>query len=154
MKTPKPPPLPPVVAKLIKQRVDIALEHTFRLELADSKGLKIKAEREEILISLFGEIARGMGLDRFMETPVERLDQFAVMSLVKNHDTCGLLLSLVNSFMIAYSTPETVNEAYEALVTLERLRGQVAAELKTAGCASTAATRNSSLFSQSNSGNR
>ena len=120
------PQIPVEVISLIKQRVAIALEHTFRLELSTPNGTQSKVEREKVLTTLFLEIAKGMGFDRFMVTPVERLDQFAVMSVVKNHDTCGLLLSLVNSFMIAYSTPETVDAAYEALVSLERLRAQIA----------------------------
>lgn len=126
MKTPKPPPIPPELLPLIQQRVAIALEHKFRLELATSNGLQSVQERAETLTVLFWEIARAVGVDRFMQIPVERLDQFAVMSLAKNHDTRGLLLSLVNSFMIAYSTPETGDEAFAALLTLERLRAKIA----------------------------
>jgi len=74
---------------------------------------------------LFAEIIKGMGADRFSETPVELLDQFAVMSVIKNHDTGGLLRSLVNSFLIAYSTPETADRAYLALMQLEALRVEV-----------------------------
>ena len=61
-------------------------------------------------------------MERFLETPVERLDQFAVMSVVKNHDTAGLLRSLLNSFMIAYGCPETADRAFAALLELEALR--------------------------------
>lgn len=111
----------------ITERVDVALQHQYRCELADPKtGKPFSAEeRRQCLTLLFTEIAKGMGLERFAETPVERLDQFAVMSVVKNQDTAGLLRSLVNSFMIAYSTPETAERAFRALLDIEALRAEV-----------------------------
>lgn len=113
---------------IITDRVEMALKHTFRLELAHpSTGQPMtRDERRDFLTRAFQEIVAGMGHDCFAETPVERLDQFAVMSVLKNHDTAGLLRSLVNSFMIAYSCPETADAAFEALVRLEALRGKVA----------------------------
>ena len=57
---------------------------------------------------------------------MELLDQFAVMSVVKDDDTAGLLRSLINSFVIAYSTPETSDRAFLALTQLEDLRAEVA----------------------------
>lgn len=116
------------LSELIAERVDVALAHRFRLELADAATGQPQsaAQRHTNLTVLFGEIAKGMGVERFAETPVERLDQFAVMSVVKNHDTAGLLTSLMNSFMIAYANPETSERAFEALVTLEALRAEVA----------------------------
>lgn len=117
------------LSELISERVDVALAHRFRLELADpATGQPLSAaQRRANLTVLFGEIAKVMGVERFAETPVERLDQFTVMSVVKNHDTAGLLRSLVNSFMIAYANPETSDEAFQALLTLEALRASVAA---------------------------
>ena len=118
-----------LISVLIESRVEKAMEHPhFRLELADGKtGLPLSAEkRRESLRILFGEIIKGMGLERFAETPVELLDQFAVMSVMKNHDTAGLLRSLVNSFMIAYACPETSERAFAALVQIEGLRAEVA----------------------------
>jgi hypothetical protein len=114
-------------ASVVAERVDVALQHQYRCELADPKtGKAFSAdERRRHLTLLFTEIAKGMGLDRFAETPVERLDQFAVMSVVKNQDTAGLLRSLVNSFMIAYSTPETSERAFRALLEIEALRAEV-----------------------------
>ena len=113
---------------MIGKRVDVALSHRFRCELSDSKTGKPVSpqERRRTLTVLFGEIAKGMGVERFAETPVERLDQFAVMSLVNNHDTAGLLRSLVNSFMIAYADPDTSNQAFQALLQIEALRAKVA----------------------------
>ena len=115
------------IAKLLTSRVEAAMQHTFRLELADAASGKPFApeQRREHLMILFAEIIKGMGADRFSETPVELLDQFAVMSVIKNHDTGGLLRSLVHSFLIAYSTPETADRAYLALMQLEALRVEV-----------------------------
>lgn len=113
---------------LIAERVEVALTHRFRLELADPEtGSPMSPEeRRELLTRGFREIAAGMGVDRFVETPVERLDQFVVMSVVKNHDTQGLLRSLVNSFMIAYVQPETAEMAFRTLLQLEALRAKIA----------------------------
>jgi hypothetical protein len=115
------------IAKLLASRVEAAMQHTFRLELADAaSGKPFDPERRrKHLMILFAEIIKGMGSDRFAETPVELLAQFAVMSVIKNHDTGGLLRSLVNSFLIAYSTPETADRAYLALTQLEALRVEV-----------------------------
>jgi len=74
----------------------------------------------------FTDIAQRVGIDLFMQTPVILLDQLAVMSAVKSHDTAGLIKSVINSFLIAYSTPETHDRAYAHLVGLESLRGEVA----------------------------
>ena len=117
------------VSVLIESRVEMAMEHPhFRLALADGKtDLPLSTEqRRECLRILFGEIVKGMGVEHFAETPVELLDQFAVMSVVKDDDTAGLLRSLINSFVIAYSTPETSDRAFLALTQLEDLRAEVA----------------------------
>lgn len=113
---------------LIDQRVDVAMSHKFRCELMDSKtGVPMaQSQRREALTVLFEQMAHAMGVDRFAETPVERLDQFSVMSVANNHDTGGLLRSLVNSFMIAYSDPATSGRAFEALLKIEALRAEVA----------------------------
>jgi hypothetical protein len=118
-----------LISVLLESRVERAMERPhFRLELADAKtGMPLSPEkRRENLRILFGEILKGMGVEHFAKTPVELLDQFAVMSVVKNHDTAGLLRSLINSFVIAYSTPETSDRAFLALTQLEDLRAEVA----------------------------
>lgn len=114
--------------QFVKGHVDLALAHQFRLELADPKtGQPMSInDLSEFLTRAFVEIAKGMGIERFMQTPPERLDQFAVMSVMKNHDTAGLLRSLVNSFMIAYACPETADRAFAALIQIEGLRAEVA----------------------------
>ena len=113
---------------IIKSRVDLVKDMQFRLELIHpgSKQRMTPAQREEFLVMAFSEIAKGMGIDRFMQTPAERMEQFAVMSVMKNHDTAALLRSLVNSFMIAYACPETSDRAFEALTQIESLRAVVA----------------------------
>lgn len=126
MSHPKQPILPAHLIELIKDRVDVALQHKFRLNLPAENGFVSDPDRASILNTLFIEIAVGMGFDRFAEIPVERLDQFAVTSVLKNHDTRGMLLSLVNSFMIAYSHAETSDDAFQALETLEILREKLA----------------------------
>lgn len=117
-----------MIEKLIQERVDLAMKHKFRVELASpATGQELTpVERHAFLTRAFGEISRGMGVDRFLQTPVERMDQFAVMSVQKNHETAGLLLSLMNSFMIAYACPETSDRAFAALVQIEGLRAEVA----------------------------
>ena len=116
------------IAVLIKSHVDMAMAHQYRLELVHphTQQRMTPVQREEFLTLAFAEIAKGMGVDRFLQTPAERLDQFAVMSVMKNHDTAGLLRSLVNSFMIAYACPETSEQAFQALVQIEGLRAEVA----------------------------
>ena len=118
---------------LLHTRVDAALQQTFRLELADASGTPFAPnERREHLLILFSEMMKGIGRDRFAETPVEVLDQFSVMSVVQNHDTAGLLRSLVNAFMVAYCTPETTARAYLTLLAIEVLRVEVAQARKSA----------------------
>ncbi|MCP5162667.1 MAG: hypothetical protein H6999_03045 [Hahellaceae bacterium] len=114
--------------QLVAERVEMAMTGRFRCELGSSfTGQEMnESERRKTLTVLFAEIAKGMGVERFMETPIERLDQFAVMSVVNNHDTAGLLRSLVNSFMIAYSVPETSERAFKLLLEIEALRAEVA----------------------------
>lgn len=114
--------------QLLQTQVALALDCKFRLELANkATGQPMtREERAHFLMCAFFEISKGMGIDRLMQTPAERLDQFAVMSVMKDHDTAGLLRSLVNSFMIAYACPETSDRAFAALVQIEGLRAEVA----------------------------
>lgn len=81
----------------------------------------------EYLRATFTEIAMRLGADLFRQTPAILLDQLAVMSATKDHHTAGLLKSVINSFLIAYSTPETHARAYAHLEGLEALRAEVAA---------------------------
>jgi len=110
----------------INLKVNEAMKSTFRLELQKTNNKPmLDKEREAILQALFGQVHDAIGTDRFLGLPAEALDQFSVMSLSKNHDTKGILVSLVNSFISAYLTPETSSKAFACLEELEALRGDV-----------------------------
>lgn len=110
-------------AASIKRKVDAAMQTPhFRLGLVIEGKLVEGDERRAVLSALFAEIRRAVGAERFDVLPVELLDQFAVMSALKNHDTHGLIASLLNSFLISYLTPETHERAF---AKLEKLRGEV-----------------------------
>ncbi|MDG9809450.1 MULTISPECIES: hypothetical protein [Pseudomonas] len=84
-------------------------------------------KRDQYMSAAFAEIAQRLGVDLFRQTPAVLLEQLAVMSALKDHDTAGLLKSMINSFLIAYVTPETHERAYAHLQGLESLRGEIAA---------------------------
>lgn len=108
-------------------KVKEALQSQFRVELrVDPVKPLSNAEREKYLTILFNEVLGALGIERFMELPIEVLEQFAVMSAKNNHDTKGLLVSLINSFITSYLTPETSDSAYECLTTLEQLKKDAA----------------------------
>lgn len=83
------------------------------------------AESREMVGRCLTEVATRVGLDFFKKSEPIRLEQFVVMSITQNDDTGGLLRSLINSFMDAYSNPETNRPAYECLLMLEALRRTV-----------------------------
>lgn len=113
-------------APAVQRKVDEAMNcPNLRLELARDGRTARGAERRDILCALFTQIRLAVGAERFDALPAEALDQFAVMSLIKNQDTKGLLVSLLNSFLIAYLTPETTDRAYQCLESLEALRREI-----------------------------
>ena len=61
------------------------------------------------------DIAERVGLHFFEMTDAVLLDQFVTMSVIQNHDTAGLLRSLINSFLIAYTKPKTTLTAFQHL---------------------------------------
>ena len=71
------------------------------------------------------DIANRVGLHFFQMTDAVMLDQLIAVSVIQNHDTAGLLKSLMNSFMIAYTCKETSSLAYQQLQGLELLRARV-----------------------------
>lgn len=71
------------------------------------------------------DIAQRVGLHFFQMTSAVMLDQLVVVSTVQKHDTAGLLKSLINSFLIAYTSKETSVQAYQQLQGLEFLRAHV-----------------------------
>ena len=96
-----------------------------RLELA---GYSLTAEElETAVVKQFVDIARRIGAEFLLKTPGVALEQFAIMAIMRNQDTAGLLKSLINSFLVAYMTPETSERAFTHLVGLESLRAEVKA---------------------------
>jgi len=93
-----------------------------RLELGGAS----KSEYEQILRRSMEDIARRVSPDLLQMLPAVALEQLVVMSVVKDHDTAGLLKSLLNSFLVAYITPETHQRAFRHLEGLEQLRSEVA----------------------------
>lgn len=85
-------------------------------------------ERQQYLTRSFADIAMRLGIDLFRQTPAVLLEQLTVMSAIKDHDTAGLLKSVINSFLIAYVTPETHDRAYAHLQGLEALRCEIGAQ--------------------------
>ena len=103
----------------VASRVEEALAHTFHYHLADQSGQSLTdAQRREVLTTLFAEIYDGIGRDLFVATPVELLDQFSVMSVIKDHDTQGLLRLALTSFMTAYANPRTTDRAHQILMMM------------------------------------
>ncbi|MGE8046021.1 hypothetical protein ACQKO6_17695 [Pseudomonas monteilii] len=90
-----------------------------RLELAGSVDAQDYYRRSML------DMGQRLGRDFLETTPVVVLEQLCVVSAVRGHDTAGLIKSLVNSFMVAYITPETTGQAFVHLEGLEALRQDV-----------------------------
>lgn len=71
------------------------------------------------------DIAQRLGLHFFQMTDAVMLDQLIAVSAMQNHDTAGLLRSLINSFLITYTNQETTTLAFQQLQRLELLRAHV-----------------------------
>lgn len=93
-----------------------------RVELAGMSTEKIKPA----VIAQLVDIGRRLGTDFLVNTPALVLEQFAVTAMARDHDTAGMIKSLINSFMAAYITPETSSDAFDHLLGLEQLRATVA----------------------------
>ncbi|MBA1218256.1 hypothetical protein EGJ51_18125 [Pseudomonas fulva] len=104
--------------------IPVGLASGRRLEIGGVNAQKC----QQYMQAAFADIARRLGVDLFRQTPAVLLEQLAVMSAIKDHDTAGLLKSVINSFMIAYTTPETHEQAYAHLQGLEALRREVAVQ--------------------------
>lgn len=83
------------------------------------------AELRENKRILLTDVAERLGLHFFQQSSTVLLDQLATVSALKDHDTAGLLKSLINSFLIAYTNRETSDEAYRCLLFLEMLRSSI-----------------------------
>lgn len=102
-----------------------------RLELAvknhDGSLLDADQIREKRHL-VMTDIAKRVGLHFFEMTDAVLIDQLITVSAIRNHDTAGLLRSLINSFLIAYTNPERAQLAYMHLLGLEALRSEVERE--------------------------
>lgn len=116
-----------VEAKLqVLDAIPFGKEFGRRLELAgkneDGSPMTPEQHRENRRLVMI-DIAERVGLHFFEMTDAVLIDQLITVSVLQNHDTAGLLRSLINSFLIAYTKPETSNLAYQQLQGLELLRG-------------------------------
>jgi hypothetical protein len=81
---------------------------------------------QKALIISFTDIAERLGIQFFQSLPAAALEQFTLMSILRNEDCAGLLKSVINSFMLTYMTQATADGAFGHLQGLEELRKQVA----------------------------
>lgn len=94
-----------------------------RLELGGDKDKNAAYIRRTMI-----NVGQRVGLHFLQMTPAALLEQLCIMSAIKDHDTAGMLKSLINSFLFAYVTPETVDQAYAHLGGLEGLRQEVSTQ--------------------------
>jgi hypothetical protein len=98
----------------------------FQMAGKNSDGsLMTPAQHRENLRRVLTDIAERVGLHFFQMTEAVMLDQLVTVAVIQNHDTAGLLKSLLNSFLIAYTNKETHVHAYQHLLGLELLRAHV-----------------------------
>lgn len=91
------------------------------------KGIDLTAEQVHLALATnFKNVAERLGIEFFMATPAAALEQFTLMSILRNEDCAGMLKSLINSFMLTYITAETSDKAFSHLLGLESLRAEVA----------------------------
>lgn len=95
-----------------------------RLELSFA-GATPELIKEQVLPQLI-DIGRRLGTEFLMNSPAVMLEQFSIMAIMRNEDTAGLISSLLNGFMLAYMTPETVDGAVTQLNGLSALRREIA----------------------------
>jgi len=88
-------------------------------------SLMTAAQHRESQRLVMTDIAQRLGLHFFLQTDAVLLDQLVVVSTVQQHDTAGLLKSLINSFLIAYTNKDTSVHAYKCLQGLELLRAHI-----------------------------
>lgn len=100
------------------RRVEVAVKNS------DGTLMTPEQHREKRRLVMI-DIAERLGLHFFEMTDAVLLDQLIAVSAVQNHDTAGLLRSLINSFLIAYTKPETSGLAYQQLQGLEVLRAYI-----------------------------
>lgn len=99
------------------------------LTIADlnSKGHALTPAQIQVALSIsFADVGARLGIQFLQALPAVALEQFTLMSIMRNEDCAGLLKSLINSFMVTYMTQATSAAAFGHLEGLEALRKQVA----------------------------
>lgn len=113
---------------LVLDAIPFGMESGRRLDMAgknaDGSTMTPEQHRENRRLVMIN-IAERVGLHFFEMTDAMLIDQLITMSVLQNHDTAGLLRSLINSFLIAYTKPETTGLAYQQLQGLELLRAYI-----------------------------
>lgn len=74
-----------------------------------------------LMAFLSPEIIARMGKDFLNTVPLELMEKFCVASVERNDPTGELLQKIVQNFMIAYSNPDTRDEALKAYDFLDYL---------------------------------
>lgn len=119
-----------VIAKLDElAAIPVGYKSGRRLTIEDLRQQGIDLTPEQLgnaLANNFRDVAERLGIQFFQSLPAVVLEQFALMSIMRNEDCAGLLKSLINSFMLTYLTQESSGEAFGHLQGLEALRQRVA----------------------------
>lgn len=122
------------IQQVIQQKLDEVESLPFgmltgrRLQIANHGSAQV---REMISLQL-ASIGARVGADFLRETPAVALEQFAIVAMARDEDAAGLLKSLINSFIVAYTAPETAGHAVAHLEGIEALRKEVAEQRKSA----------------------
>lgn len=90
---------------------------------APDQGDNDIADEDNVLKVLFSDVADTVGADFLDQVPPALLEQFCMMSLVRNEATGMLLRTLIIGFMKAYTNHDTSEQAVQALLVLEHLGG-------------------------------
>lgn len=114
----------------IEAVVDAKLAELATIPVGPLTGRRLELAGDEANIAAYVRramicIGQSLGLHLLKATPAVVLEQLCVVSAAKDHDTAGLLKSLINSFLVAYVTPETCDRAFAHLEGLEALRAEV-----------------------------
>lgn len=85
---------------------------------------------DNFLYLVLQDVAETIGTDFLISADPKLLEQFALCSVIRNEKTGLLLKSLVTSFMLAYASSGTSEDAVQILLQLEALARDVASSEK------------------------
>jgi|TARA_R110000851_G_scaffold24942_2_gene72033 hypothetical protein len=120
----------------VEAMIDAKLQELAQIPVGPHGGRRLEiggvspVECERLIRVGMRDIAERLTPDILDIMPVVAIEQLIVMSVTNNHDTAGLIKSLLNSFLAAYITPETSTRAFHHLEGLESLRAEVASARK------------------------